>query len=129
MREVPFQIAMKLHEKDADADIFWDQDLHKWVLTWKNRRICTLFHEDGSDMMELCLDEITALLDRFDNHKDGPERVARMRAVAVDAKRKAALRAEFAEQESMREGERVHRNMAHGCPAQEYFKLQEMKTC
>lgn len=129
MREVPCHIAKALHDKDPDVNIHWDQDVHRWALTWKNQRICTLFHEDGSDMIELCLDEITSFLDRFDNRKNGPERVNGMRAVAANARRKALLRAELEEQESLREAERVHRNMVNGCPAQEYFKRQEIVTC
>ena len=131
MREVPAEIARRLHDKDPLARVFWDMEIHRWVLEWDGVRICTLFHEDGTDMMELCWDELSGLLDRFDNYKDGPERIASIRKVAANAKRKAALNAERKIDESMREAEEVAKVQRTGCPLQIYVhnnKLGEKKN-
>ena len=131
MREVPADIERRLKDKDPLAKIYWDMEIHQWVLYWDGVRICTLFHSDGSDMMELCWDEISTMLDRFDNHKDGPERITAIRQTAANARRKAALRAEVMQEESMREAERVTRVQQSGCPLQVYVhnnKLGEKKN-
>lgn len=122
MREVPDDISRRLRAKDPLAKIEWDQEIHRWILYWNGRRICALFHEDGSDMMELCWDEISGMLDRFDNYKDGPERIASMRKAASEAKRKADIRAEYLRDEAEREAERVTRTQLNGCPLQVYVK-------
>ena len=122
MREVPDDIARRLREKDPLATIKWDMEIHRWCLLWDNQRICALFHDDGSDMLELCWDEISGILDKYDNYKDGPERIANMRKVSANAKRKAELRAEKLREESIREAERVSRTLQNGCPLQVYIK-------
>lgn len=122
MREVPADIASRLKAKDPLARIFWDQEIHKWVLEWDGVRICTLFHSDGADMIELCWDEISDMLDKFDNYKDGPERIAAIRKVAANARRKAECRAERMREESMREAERIAKVQSSGCPLQVYVK-------
>jgi hypothetical protein len=122
MREVPVEIASRLRDKDPLARIFWDQEIHKWILVWDGVRICALFHSDGADMIELCWDEISGLLDKFDNFKDGPERFAAICKVAANARRKAEQRAETLKEESMREAESVARTLQRGCPLQVYVK-------
>ena len=122
MRELPVEIARRLKAKDPLARIFWDQDIHKWVLEWDGVRICALFHSDGTDMVELCWDEISDMLDKFDNYKDGPERIAAIRTVAANARRKAEIQAQLRQEESMREAERIAKVQKSGCPLQVYVK-------
>ena len=122
MREVPDDIAKRLRSKDPLASIRWNMEVHKWELLWDGKVICALFHEDGTDMMELCWDEICAFLDRFDTYKDGPERIANMRKASINARKKAMLRAESLQEESMREAEKVSRTLLRGCPLQVYIK-------
>lgn len=129
MREVPWDVRRELHSRDPEADVFWDAEIHRWVLSWRKRRVCVLFHEDGTDMLELCASEILGLLDRFDNFKDGPDRLKAMRRVAADARHRAEIRREFAEQESMREAERMAKSIAAGPKVQiEIHKKRELKN-
>lgn len=128
MREVPWDVLKAVHDKDPLVSIAWDQEIHKWMLSWDGQRICALFHEDGSDMMELNASEILSLLDRFDNFKDGPDRIRKMRQRSADARKKAALREEFRIQESMREAERVHKVLRQGGASPQVYIHREEKT-
>ena len=114
MRQVPWDILAAVHEKDPLVDISWDQEIHKWILFWDSQRICALFHEDGSDMMELNTGEILSLLARFDNFKDGPDRIRKIRQHAANARDKARIRAELRQQESLREAERIEKVARQG---------------
>ena len=115
-REAPWHVVKGLHEIDAKADVRWDDMMHNWFLYWDGQRICGLFHRDGSNMLELVLDEIRDLLDTSDNFKDGPDRVRRMRRRAEEARSRAELRKELMIEESIRESERMFRRHASGAP-------------
>ena len=117
-RELSWHEKRELHKIDQLADVRWDEEQHVWVLYWDNIRICCLYHSDGSNMVELCLDEVRDILARNDNYKDGPERVKTMRRRAADAKANAARRQELMMEESIREAEAVARNQMNGCPLQ-----------
>lgn len=126
MRNVPSYIEAAVKEKDPLVKISWDQSIHRWVLWWDGQRICTLFHTDGTDMMELVSDEIIEILDRFDNYKNGPERFSRMRAVAENARRKSEELEKIRMEESIRESEKVSRNISSGCPLQVYVSNNKL---
>lgn len=118
MRTAPWHIVKGLHELDEKADVIWDEITHNWVLYWDNQRICGLFHADGTNMLELNLDEIKTILDRSDNFKDGPERVRRMRSNAAEAKSRANLEHERMIENSCRESEKMVRRKFQGAPIQ-----------
>ena len=117
-RELSWYERRELHSIDPLADVRWDEEKHIWVLYWDNVRICCLYHSDGSDMVQLCMDEVRDILARCDNYKDGPERLKAMRRRAADVKSRAALRQERLMEESIREAEAVAHNQLHGCPLQ-----------
>ncbi len=117
-RELSWHEKRELHNIDQLADVRWDEEQHVWVLYWDNVRICCLYHSDGSNMVELCMDEVRDILARCDNYKDGPERVKAMKRRAADAKANAARRQELMMEESIREAEAVAKNQMQGCPLQ-----------
>ena len=133
MRDVPDHIRRRLKERDPLASVVWDDRSHVWVLYWDGVRICQLFHEDGSDMVELCLDEILDIMGRYDNSNDGPERLARMRRSAANARARAEERKQQLVEESMRESSKVTDVLLSGVSPQYHVQNnplhRETATC
>lgn len=118
MRDVPSHIAKAIRDRDPLAEIRWDDSIHCWILYWDNQRICSLFHEDGNDMLEPCADEILSIMGRYDNYNDGRERIRAMRRSSAEARRKADERKKVMMEESMRESEKVADVMLNGVSPQ-----------
>ena len=122
MREVPWHISKAIHARDPLADVRWDDRLHVWVLYWDNVRICALFHADGSDMQEICVDEVLDIMGRYDNYNDGAERLASIQRTAHSARYKAHQRQLQMMEDSEREAGSVHKTLTQGVSPQIYVK-------
>ncbi len=118
MRDVPDHVAKAIRARDPLASVKWDDASHVWVLDLDGGRICQLFHVDGTDMLELCVDEILDIMGRYDNTNDGPERIARMRRSAANARAKAEERKQQLVEESMRESSQVTDVLLNGVSPQ-----------
>ena len=92
MRTPPDYITNEIHKRDPKADIVWDDRLHVWKLYWDGQPICALSHDDGTDMLELCLDEILDFMASCDNWRNGQDRIRAMRRAAESRKRRIAAR-------------------------------------
>ncbi len=128
MRETPWYISKAIHARDPLADVRWDDRLHVWVLYWDNVRICALFHADGSDMQELCVDEILDIMGKYDNYNDGAERLAAIRRTAANAKYKAEQRKRQIIEETERETHSMCRTLTRGANPQVYIKNNPLAT-
>lgn len=104
MRQVSDSVLRRLREYDPEVDVRWDERRARWFLHWRDRRICTLEHRDGSPMLaDVVVEETMDILRRSDNYKDGPERLREFdRNLARHRERVAAyqarVKAEGAEQ-------------------------------
>lgn len=122
MRDVPDHITKAIHDRDPLASVKWDDCQHTWILYWDGVKICNLFHADGKDMIELCVDEILDIMGRYDNYNDGMERIKAMRRSASEAKRKAEERKKIMIEESMKETEKVTDVMVNGVSPQVHIQ-------
>lgn len=122
MRALPDHIRKAVHDRDPKADVVWDDRLHVWFLVWDGQRICALSHDDGTDMIEPCADEILAFMAACDNWKDGPDRIKAMRRATSERKRRLAARQEAIAEESRREARNVAEVFRRGVSPQVYIK-------
>lgn len=121
MRTLPDHIAKAIHARDPKADVRWDERLHVWYLFWDNQPICALSHDDGTDMIEPCTDEILNFMASCDNWQDGPERVRAMKRAASDRKRRISERNAARFEEARREAGKAVKVFLGGVSPQVYI--------
>ena len=121
MRTLPDHIKKIIHARDPKADVKWDDRLHVWYLYWDGQPICALSHDDGTDMIEPCADEILNFMATCDNWNDGPERVKAMKRAAANRKRRIAERNAAMAEEARREAEKAGKVFISGVSPQVYI--------
>ncbi|MBR5026604.1 MAG: hypothetical protein IKX48_16195 [Victivallales bacterium] len=121
MRTPPDHITKEIHKRDPKADIIWDDRLHVWKLYWDGQPICALSHDDGTDMLEPCLDEILDFMASCDNWRNGQDRIRHMRQAAESRKRRIAARLAAGKEEAAAEARKVGRVLKNGVSPQVYI--------
>lgn len=122
MRTLPDHVRKAVKARDPKADVVWNERLHVWYLMWDGQPICALSHDDGTDMLEPCTDEILAFMAACDNWNDGPERIKAMRRAAAERKRRLAERQMALVEDLKEEGRKVGNVFKNGVSPQVYIK-------
>lgn len=118
MRRAPDNTLSKLTAYDPDLDLVWDGEIARWYLTYRRRRVCALYHDDGTPWINLdgAGDELVRNVRRMDTAVDGPERLRAMARAAAEARYRGEQRKRNALTEARAHGAEIGEVWRRGGP-------------